>query len=212
MARHGITKAQVFAAADDLANEGVRPTVKLVRERIGTGSFSTITPLLNDWNSERGDDRVRSIPEMPEGVLSSCRSLWAVAWTASQDALQAERDGLAAARRTLEQDRSDLGAEIMELERKLETALSERDAALGKLEHEEKEKRVRDQEVMTLQLENARLGERVVQVEQRADELRDQVQRLEGELARLAHSGAERAGSEKARVPPRRKTSPPPSA
>ena len=42
MARQGITREQVFETATALADEGIQPTVKLVRDRIG-GSFSTIT-------------------------------------------------------------------------------------------------------------------------------------------------------------------------
>ena len=42
MARIGITFEQVSAAADALRGEGMNPTIKAVRERLGTGSPNTI--------------------------------------------------------------------------------------------------------------------------------------------------------------------------
>jgi hypothetical protein len=53
MPRTGVTREQVFEAADALAQEGTQPTTRLVRDRTG-GSFSTITPHLAAWKDERG--------------------------------------------------------------------------------------------------------------------------------------------------------------
>lgn len=187
MPRTGITRDQVFAAADALASDGLQPTVKLVRDRIG-GSFSTITPHLASWKDERGGRGVASIPDMPESVSSACRSLWAAAWNSGQDAIQTERDGLAAARREMEQERAELAIEIADLEGKLDTAQSERDTLTGRVGEEERARSGAQEEVSRLRVENARLDERVANTEKRADELRAQVERLEGELARLAQA------------------------
>lgn len=203
MGRPGITREQVFEAADALAEEGIRPTMKLVRDRTN-GSFSTIKPLLAEWKDARGGDGVRHVPEMPERVTNACHSLWAAAWNANQDLLQVERDGLAAAREELERDSAELGQEIADLEGRLEATLAERDAIAGKRDQEEAARRTAEQEVMTLRVENARLSERVDNTEQRANELRAQVERLEGELARLA--GEQQTKQQSA--PLRRKTQP----
>jgi colicin import membrane protein len=87
MARTGITGDQVFAAADDLAAEGIQPTVKLVRDRIG-GSYSTITPHLATWKEERRGQAVANIPDMPESVEATSRTVWVAAWKASQELIR----------------------------------------------------------------------------------------------------------------------------
>jgi hypothetical protein len=185
MARPGITREEVFATATALAEEGIQPTVKLVRDRIG-GSFSTITPHLAAWKDERGGKLVASVPDMPEGVASVCRTLWVTAWRAGQDAIQTERDGLASARRDMEQERAELTREITDLETKLDAVETERSTLAQKATEAEQARTIALDEVSKLRVENARLEERVANTERRAEELRAQVERLERELARLA--------------------------
>lgn len=185
MARPGITREQVCEAANALAEEGIQPTVKLVRDRIG-GSFSTITPHLATWKDERGGKHVANIPDLPESVAAVCRTIWATAWKAGQDAIQTERDGLTSARRDMELERVELTHEITDLETKLEAAETERDALARKALDVDQERTAALEEVTKMRVENARLEERVANTEKRADELRAQVERLEGELARLA--------------------------
>ena len=57
MARVGITFEQVAAAADALVGEGQSPTIKAVRERLGTGSPNTIHAHLVQWRQARPVDR-----------------------------------------------------------------------------------------------------------------------------------------------------------
>lgn len=185
MARPGITREQVFETATALAEEGIQPTVKLVRDRIG-GSFSTITPHLATWKDERGGTHVASVPDMPEGVASACRTLWVTAWKSGQDAIQTERDGLTSARRDMERERVELTREIADLETRLDAVETERDTLAQKTAEAEQARTVAFDEVSKLRVENARLEERVANTEKRAEELRAQVERLEGELTRLA--------------------------
>ncbi|WP_425602397.1 DNA-binding protein [Luteibacter aegosomatis] len=46
---HGITEAQVHAAADALVEAGDRPTVERIRAHLGTGSPNTVTRYLDSW-------------------------------------------------------------------------------------------------------------------------------------------------------------------
>ena len=59
-----------------------------------------------------------------------------------------------------------------------------------------------------LKIANARLEERIANTEKRADELRDQVIRLEGELARLAQQKGEapKASAPKPKPAPKKST------
>jgi hypothetical protein len=56
MARQGISKEQVYTAAAELREEGTAPTVQAVRERIGSGSFSTINTHLGLTQCHSGKD------------------------------------------------------------------------------------------------------------------------------------------------------------
>ena len=42
----GIQEAQVWEAADALLQDGLRPTIERVRQRIGKGSPNTVSPML----------------------------------------------------------------------------------------------------------------------------------------------------------------------
>ena len=206
MPRTGVTRDQVFEAADALAQEGIQPTAKLVRDRTG-GSFSTITPHLAAWKDERGGRGISNIPDMPEIVANANWAVWAAAWNAAQDAIKTERDGLSAARRELEKERAEMASEIVELEAKLEAAQAERESLAATLEAETKRHREAEEKMGELKIANARLEERIANTERRADELRDQVTRLEGELARLAQSKEmPKASAPRARPSPKKST------
>ena len=51
MAREGITFEQVSAAAEDLLQTGQQPTIRAIRERLGTGSPNTIHKHLTSWRA-----------------------------------------------------------------------------------------------------------------------------------------------------------------
>jgi uncharacterized protein (DUF2267 family) len=45
----GVQQADVWAAADALIAEGLRPTIERVRLKIGRGSPNTVSPMLEAW-------------------------------------------------------------------------------------------------------------------------------------------------------------------
>jgi len=55
MARAGVTYVDIAKAAEAIKSRGQEPTVDRVREHLGTGSKSTIAPLLKRWRSDNGD-------------------------------------------------------------------------------------------------------------------------------------------------------------
>jgi len=77
MARQGITREQVFAAAEELREEGIAPTVQTVRERIGSGSFSTINAHLGAWKEQNAGVAVAAIPAIPDKVQAAFVQMWA---------------------------------------------------------------------------------------------------------------------------------------
>ena len=74
MARAGITYHDVVKAAEALKTLGQEPTVDRVRERLGTGSKSTIAPLLKRWRSNHSE--VSDTSGLPGDVVEAVKSLY----------------------------------------------------------------------------------------------------------------------------------------
>jgi hypothetical protein len=93
MARLGVTKEDVWAACEALQGRGVTATVANVRAELGTGSYTTLLPLIQDFNEEakrgaagsQSQDRPPEAPsalaELSGGFLGQ---LWAQAWQEAQ--------------------------------------------------------------------------------------------------------------------------------
>ena len=73
MGRKGITLEDVSHAAESLRNEGQQPTVDRVREFLGTGSKTTITPLLRLWRQQQTESV--DLSELPEGISKAVVAL-----------------------------------------------------------------------------------------------------------------------------------------
>ncbi len=73
MARNGVTYFDVDKAASRLVAKGCNPTVDTVREALGTGSKSTIAPLLKRWKSD--NERVTTEAEhgLPTDLLEAVK-------------------------------------------------------------------------------------------------------------------------------------------
>jgi len=78
MPRKTDTREKVFEAADQLLSEGLRPTQQSIRDRIGTGSISTINKALNDWWRTVGErlNQDSSRPELPDQVIDAASRMW----------------------------------------------------------------------------------------------------------------------------------------
>ncbi|MBS0174928.1 MAG: DNA-binding protein, partial [Nitrospira sp.] len=70
MAREGITYQQVAAAADALVGEGLQPTIRALRERLGTGSPNTVHRHLTAWREAR-PAAAAAAPELPASLAAA---------------------------------------------------------------------------------------------------------------------------------------------
>jgi colicin import membrane protein len=135
MAREGITFEQVAAAADALVGEGQQPTIRAIRERLGTGSPNTVHKHLTAWR-EASPVAVATAPELPQALTA------AIAAEIKRSAVQAraeiegrlvqvqgEAAELAAAGEVIEAERDDLAELVAEL-------TCERDTLAGKAEQQ----------------------------------------------------------------------------
>lgn len=95
-----VTKEKVFAAADKLKSEGVKPTGAAVKEELGGGSFSSIGPLLSEWRiTQRELDKEARQSPVPESlnaaVSNMVNQLWRISQNESDKRLQGERKSMA---------------------------------------------------------------------------------------------------------------------
>ena len=198
MARVGITEQQVIEAAEGLAGSGQAVTVAAVRDALGgTGSYSTINPLLAKWREGSGGGRVGSdIPDMPETIGRAARAFWGAAWKEAQDGIQGEREALDAARRDMNRERQDMTAEITRLEGENTQQAEELDRLRDALDKSEAARRAAEEATNALRVDNARLDERAKAAEAIAQGLRADNARLE-ERTKTAETRAETLESER---------------
>ena len=76
-----ITKEQVADAAAAIQAEGLEPTYINVRERLGSGSFSTIQKYLKDWRGS-GAEIKPGAAELPEPFREVLQRFGLEAWRA----------------------------------------------------------------------------------------------------------------------------------
>ena len=85
MAREGISKAQVFNAADAISAAGQNPTVAGVRAKIGTGSFTTITAFLREWKEQALNQEAAEALDVPEEVTQALGRAAEIVWKAANE-------------------------------------------------------------------------------------------------------------------------------
>ncbi|SFM24194.1 replication region DNA-binding N-term, partial [Desulfomicrobium norvegicum] len=128
MAREGITYDQVAQVADKMVADGHQPTIRAVRDALGTGSPNTVHAHLQAWRAARPQAQAQA-PELPsELVLALAQEIERAAARARSEVegrlvdAQAEAGDLATAGAALE-------AELAEAMIRVEALTTERDQA-----------------------------------------------------------------------------------
>ena len=135
----GIQESQVWEAADALMHEGLRPTIERVRQKIGSGSPNTVSPMLERWFATLGkrlDGHGVSLADgeahqLPLGIVQAAKLFWE---TARREADLAQVQKTEAARRELELQRESLvqrESELTQREASFEQARVALDEALA---------------------------------------------------------------------------------
>ena len=210
MGRTGITKEQVYEVAAALSGEGISPTVQSVRERIGTGSYSTISGYLTAWRDEHAAQVPANIPDRPEKVEKAFEQIWATAALAAQEGVKIEREALEAARREMEQERAEMKAEIERLEQALDEETGRNKRLADELEAERRGGEKKDERIQALIVESARNEERFKAAKARGDELKDQLERLEDTFAAASKAAPKSRQTRKAKTKADAETNPAP--
>ena len=198
-----ISKQQVFAAADVIDATGKKPTLQLVRDELGGGSFSTISPLLNEWKANGAGKNAPIKVAAPQSITDLLCGLgsemWGAALELANGRLSAEREALADVRLQLEAEKAEAVELADHLSIELESMTATRSAQDAELTNLRKALEERDValgiQTQSLASANARLEE----VTTRANQLNDELVRvgaqnaeLIGAVAQMAQAGRER--------------------
>jgi len=110
----GIQEAQVWEAADALLQDGLRPTIERVRQKIGSGSPNTVSPMLERWfatlgkrleGQSGGNVADREAQQIPLAIVQAAQQFWDVARREADQVQVQQTEGI---RREFELERSDL--------------------------------------------------------------------------------------------------------
>jgi chromosome segregation ATPase len=179
MPKKSDTHSRVIAVADQLLEEGIRPTQQNVRERLGSGSLTTINRALNDWwhTLAQRVARRNEHPELPEPVLTLANQVWDRALAYAEHRFMEQK-------RALEQRQQELLQTVQQKssgeERALADAQRQNARLLDRCEQLAQEKRALEQRLFELEEQQLRLTME-----------RDAAQR---ELRQLHHLGAAGSG------------------
>lgn len=178
MAKKNDTHSRAIEVADRLLEEGIRPTQQNVRERLGTGSLTTINRALNDWWHTLAEriQRRNEHPELPEPVVQLANQTW--------------NRALAYAEHRFNQQRAAIERQQTELQQAVEAQRSGGEAAL--LEAQKQNARLLER-CERLADDKHRLEKRILELEEQVIRLgmeRDQTQHEIKQLQKLgSHQG-----------------------
>lgn len=119
-----VTRDSVWAAADRIDASGASVTLDAVREALGGGSFSTITPLVRAWKTERRNKRQVTAEPAPAGLVQKGDAFMSAIWQNATELATARFD---VERQGLEQAIADAEAGAQELADIASAARDERD-------------------------------------------------------------------------------------
>lgn len=176
MARAGILYSQVAKAAAALAAAGSNPTVDTVRAALGgTGSKSTIAPMLKQWKTEHEGQAVAASTGLPADLLEAVKAVHQRLEGAAQVQVEQLRAAHEQARQEAAQqmEAERAGARQLRAERgALAAELAQAKSALG---HERDERQHAAVTIAALRAENdglaQRLADRAAEVKLLADQL-----------------------------------------
>ena len=176
MARAGILYSHVAKAASQLAAAGKNPTVDTVREALGgTGSKSTIAPLLKQWKAQHQGETAAAGAGLPVDLLEAVKGVYermqADAARQVEQARAEHAEALEAVQEQLRQCQEHDGM-LSQSAASLSAELVQTKAALARLQAEHQSEQIT---VATLRSNNTgmeqRLADRVVEVKALAEQL-----------------------------------------
>jgi hypothetical protein len=188
MARTGIEEKDVFEAADRFVEAGEVPTLQLIREKLGTGSFATISAHLKKWRERKIQES--PIPEPPEALTTVLKQIWAMAYREATTQFESARQAGELERKKLVEESEQMLSEIQKLEDTLVEEQTQRKSIEGEATTL---KKVQSEQGVQLQDVREKLAASSATAEAAADRLKEALarsERLENELTSIAKAQA----------------------
>lgn len=170
-----INYVAVAAAAESLEKMGQEPSVRSVREKLGGGSNTTLTPLLRQWKDARAarlSSKVQLNPAIADLILAQIAE---VATLAANDANIRARDAANAF--------DELSGELKSVETQLTETKAELHAARAQVLHQQGQLDARAREMEEVR---AHCAAAMHEADQRATSERAQAEALRQELVRVS--------------------------
>lgn len=190
MARTGIEEKDVFEAANRLIEAGEIPTLQAIREKLGTGSFATISAHLKKWREQKIQES--PIPEAPEAVSFALKQIWSTAYRAASDQFDGARAVWEHERKNLAQENEQMLSEIKKLEEAHAAEEAQRKEAVAKAESIAQGQQKLQSELHEFREKFAAAQARLESHQERLKETTARAERLEGELAAIAKAQAQK--------------------
>lgn len=127
-----ITHEQVTAVADAIKAEGGKPTLRAVRDRLGSGSLGTVQKLLGQWQQSQGRQAETSLalpPALQRAILEFLGQEMAAQRVALESSLAEAQQAVADLAAENERQVADIEAQALELEAERSAAASMRGKA-----------------------------------------------------------------------------------
>lgn len=181
-----ISEENVHWAASDIFREGKPVTISSVRERLGSGSFSTISKFLDSWRAKQAQDT--EVPEMSELFKVNMRKIWEITYRDVEKSFQEKKEALHQEKVKLEEEKKALLHEIEKLEID-NSSKSKRTKDIEELlqkERDEFEKRLASGYKALGSLSH--LEEKVRSLQAQLDEAKKRAERFESKLLEISNS------------------------
>ncbi|RGE47037.1 hypothetical protein DZC30_01135 [Comamonas testosteroni] len=205
----GVQEADVWAAADALIAQGLRPTIERVRQHIGRGSPNTVSPMLETWFATlgrrlgvAGEQDPAVLQSVPDPVQRMAQELWETAQEEAKAAASAVLAQREEALRNSEQDlqgqkdqiaqrEATMQAQKEAMNQALQAAQAQAQDLARRLDEMQQQLQDRDQRLQELRDE---LSQAVRQREQQQHKHSEEIQAAAAERQRMAeqYAGNER--------------------
>lgn len=193
---------RIIATANTLVSEGIdNPTNDQVRERMGGGSLSHISPVMREWRESRKAEVVAALDmpaDLKKAVETSLGQLWGMASKLATASVENFRQEAEAAVADATAERDEALNEIQRLEKhlaELTKALEEKGQEVNQVRSAlDQEHNINAQLKADTAALQARIEDRDTQIEGlKADlkEARDDNRKLQGELIEIARKAKE---------------------
>lgn len=179
---------QIFAICDRLNQSGTKPTAQKVREELGGGSFSTISPIIKEWrDSQNKAENVREIPpEAHKAVNQAVAMIWKLATDHQAEAINAVRQECNRIEQDAIADRDEALREIGLLEEKLKIQDEKIKALLAKETARANETNALELQIHKQQLALDNTVNQNIELKAEVRELREKTSIAQNESSRLA--------------------------